>query len=159
MSDKPKMLLMTVYHTGSQYFYEGLAKDYDVSLHHCQMNKLGQIKDMQYDYIATTYRDPLLVGASWANRNKFNGRKQENDWFAMWGIYSYILAIAGVMVFCLAGSKTQHGVTFGDKIIGHINDVYLLHNALKEGDMDSYYKYCPREYIEYANYCSQAARI
>jgi len=158
MPDKPTMLLMTVENTGSQYFHEGLKNNYNVILDHFHQETIKKIKDQKWDYIATTYRDPLLVGASWANRDKISGKRWENLWFAVWGLYSFVLDIAGVKVFHLDGKRTQHGVTFSGEVVGSTPDTYSMYKALKENNMDSYYERCPIIYIEYANYCSRKIR-
>lgn len=104
----------------------------------------------KWDEIATTYRDPYRVAASWANRDRFriNDAQIERTWYRQWECWDKVKSMAKVYPVSELGHRLN---THEDK--------YGVHKALDEGDMDHFYKHVPTELlilpVEYCNELSQ----
>lgn len=101
--------------------------------------------DLDYPEIVTTYRDPYLVGASWANR--YSWREVERDWRRQWQAYRDVLKVARVArVDEFTGPPIKFAPDKG------------AHKAYSLGDMDRYHELVPKELIELALEMSESVR-
>jgi len=131
------ILLTTVKHSGTHSLLEVLGKD-NVELRHCCPGIFEDIE--QWDSIATTYRDPYRIAASWANRGFFKpdyplGR----TWYVQWENWHKVKPLATVYPVDEIGHRLNSS-----------EDVLRVHQALDDGDMNHFYRYVPKEAIEYA---------
>lgn len=94
----------------------------------------------KWDEIVTTYRDPYRTAASWANRNLFQDHEHvmKRTWVRQWDNWIKVLPLAKVY-------KTEE---LPDRL-NTAEDVKGVHKALSEGDMDTYYKHIPKDYLDY----------
>lgn len=146
------LLLTTVMHTGTTYFYEVLQREPDSAYAHCTWAVVKSLNN--YEWIATTWRDPYAVAASWVNRGQVDG-KWHLEWFRQWTCYRRIrewgLANPSKFrLFDIAKGRFQHGHDFGDEPKNQYGDRFLLHDALKKGDLEYFFTRVPRAYLEHA---------
>lgn len=132
-SNKP--VLMTIWHTGTNYLMQKL----DVDQMHCSPENIEKAKDRE---IITTYRDPLEVAASWANRygkEKPIGEQKEleKEWFKQWDCWHQILDRA--KVYNVAQFEGRKVKSFTDR---------GAHKALKQRDLETYFTFVPRRWID-----------
>lgn len=145
--------LCTVWHTGTKYFKAGLEKEYRVAYSHFNDSVLRQIPS--YETVYTTYRDPMRVAASWANRGHFT--KQDNSlnygkWFNQWEYYKEALKLNPIVLDFTKGPM-QEGIDFGTIPINQHADKNKLHQELNKGNIDYLYSYIPKELIDHAIEC------
>jgi len=151
-----RVCLATVKHTGTTYFRKGLQKNHLVKTWHCSPKQVRDIIADDFAWIATTYRDPMHVAASWLNRGELltGQNKHDGDWFRGWEGYRDLLDYAEtnhkVKLFNYSNGIKQNGIIFGDSPENAHPDTLGLHKALREGDLDYYYSRIPRYYTEYA---------
>lgn len=148
---KETVLLTTVWHTGTKYFREGLRRHYHVNAQHIHRG----IKLDGYHKIYTTYRDPLRVAASWANRGHFHKANPElnhRKWVRQWSAYRELLEKEPVILDFSKG-PIQDSIDFGLSPINSFGDVNNMHKALDDGDTKELYKLIPKKHIDYAFEC------
>lgn len=92
MVKKMKVLLSTVWHTGSESMRAILSEaDHNVTFCHCDGEGLNKARDQQWDRIVTTYRDPAYTLASWANRYDMFDPYYQYWWRACWAGWSSLI--------------------------------------------------------------------
>lgn len=146
-------VLTTVWHTGTQYVMQHHERD--AVLAHCgePFEELFDNLEGTADFV-TTYRDPLRVGASWANRYRRLQVSQEDfekeyeiHWLRQWGCYARVLMFR---------PKIYRVADFTEKPVKSKADRLALHRALDRGDLERYHEYIPKHWIDFANECSEA---
>ena len=145
--------LTTVWHTGTKYFKAGLEKNYRVAYSHLNRAVINQLPN--YDKIYVTYRDPLRVAASWANRghfSKLNNSFNYMRWDEQWSHYKLALEFNPIVLDFTKG-RIQDGVDFGSKIINQHVDKNKLHQELDSGNLDYLYRFIPKKHIDHAIEC------
>jgi hypothetical protein len=152
------VLLLTVWHTGTKYFIKGLQDHYKKNgrAAYSHLNGAWASKVERADIVFTTYRDPLRVAASWANRLHFNNTGT-SKWMEQWSIYSQVQKTEP-KILCVDNGIEQHGITFPKRAINAHPDALNLHEALNNGDMDYFYRRVPKFAVEHAIQCSQWAK-
>lgn len=145
--------LTTVWHSGTKYFKAGLETKYRVSYSHLNKSVINQLSS--YDEIYVTYRNPLRVAASWANRGHFS--KQDNSvnykkWDEQWGNYKEALKYNPVVLDFTKG-QIQSGIDFGSEPINQHKDKNKLHQELDKGNLDYLYTFIPKDHIDFAISC------
>ena len=130
------ILLTTVKHSGTNSLKALIGGD--VELRHCS-DDIWQDLD-KYDSIVTTYRDPLRVAASWANRGLFSEHDHlmERTWRAQWRNWVRIYPLARVYPVDEMGIR-----------LNRHDDIKGLHKALDDGDIKTYYRQVPINEIDY----------
>lgn len=146
--------LTTIYHTGTQYFKATLDRHYRVSTSHLNESVINQLPD--YSLIFTTYRYPLHVAASWANRDRFKNN-QFDRWEEQYTQYAKLKEFKPIVLDFENGQK-QYGLDFGSIPINQHQDKYGLHKAINEGNTEELFNHIPPELIEYAVECSEWAK-
>jgi hypothetical protein len=146
---RDSLYFVTIPHTGTRYFLDVLKSAFDLMFDHCESFVFAPGRS-----IATTYRDPYLVAASWANRDELQGKRNKEKWYMAWGVYKYLLTL-DPMIFRIGEAKIQHGIVFGDVVVHSAPDKYNLHKSLNENNLEHYHKYVPNQYIEYAQFCCE----
>lgn len=126
------MYLCTVPSTGTRYFRRQLPCE---GLAHCTESSINCAK--QFKEVATTYRDPFRVAASWVNYG-YNF-KYWNDLWYWWG---ELIKLPHVKIFDVRLTQ-QHGHEFDGMPRGVHVDTFKVHDALDRGDFDYFYKYVP----------------
>jgi hypothetical protein len=109
----------------------------EYELRHCCYAMFDDID--KWEEIATTYRDPYRIAASWANRDRFRitDAQIERTWFRQWDCWD---KVRGMSTIYPVGELTERLNTFEDK--------YKLHQALNNNDMEHFYKHVPAELLE-----------
>lgn len=155
MFDKAaKVYFTTVWHTGTQYFLDGLMNYFDrVSYSHLNDEVLPQLVD--YDLVFTTYRDPLRVAASWCNRNQLNKRcLGHKRWIEQWSNYGKLLETSPYILDIENGVK-QFGIEFPRKAKNSFKDTYSIHRELNKGNKEYLYRKIPKSLLAFAFQNSQ----
>ena len=140
-----KILLSTVWHTGSEYVRKELQdQGHNVIFQHCEAHLHYVLKHQtDFDQMVTTFRDPLLTGASWGNRyDLFEEYRIISYWYELWSTWSWFIRDYQPQV--------RRASLFAGPKINSEPDENDLHAALKAGDMDHYYEYVPRDFIDWA---------
>lgn len=145
--------LTTVWHSGTKYFKAGLEREYRVAYSHLNESVIRQLP--HYDKIYVTYRDPIRVAASWANRGHFS--KHDNSlnyekWANQWSRYKEALEFNPIVLDFTKG-PIQDGIDFGIEPINQHADKNKLHQELDKGNLEYLYGYIPKEYIDHAIEC------
>ena len=148
-------LLLTVWHTGTKYFLKGLQDHYNRQgrATYSHLNETWKRKADKADIVYITYRHPLKVAASWANRREFNGNGTKK-WMEQWDIYANLHQI-NPLILKIGDGRKQHGITFPSRPINSFKDELKLHEALANGDMEYYWRKVPRFAVEHALDCAQ----
>jgi len=130
------ILVSTVWHSGTHSLQKQLGES---ELRHCCPEIFDDLD--KYDSIATTYRDPLRVAASWGNRDRFINHEHylKRTWYRQWECWHQIKEIATVYPVGVLGER-----------INIFEDKKGLHKALDEDDMEHFYKHVPIKAIEFA---------
>jgi len=146
-----EVFLCTIWHTGTKYFKKGLEDRYRVAYSHFNKRVIEQIKS--YDKVFTTYRDPLRVAASWANRGHFTGKKNlsvvSGNWIEQWECYGECLKL-NPMVLDFTKGREQYGIMFQEQPINSHSDSLGLHKAIDDEELTKLYQIIPKELIDLA---------
>lgn len=102
-----------------------------------------------YDEVHTTYRNPLEVGVTWANRQmkSLNCDHVRNWWFNSWR--EWVEQMPGMVLHDVKDlpDKEHRG-----------EDKLNLYGALARGDMVYYYHFIPKHFIDFAQMCVRVVR-
>lgn len=153
-ASKPRILMSTVWHTGTTYFRIPLLEQYgQLEARHCCPEVLPIVHE--YDWIVTTYRDPKRVAASWCNRGRdLNKAAWVKRWRVQWDSYWQLRELEDTVerftVFKSSDGRVQHGHVFGPVPLNSHGDTHNLHEALNRGDLDYFYSKVPEACVRYA---------
>lgn len=140
-----KILLSTVWHTGSEYVRKELrAEGHNVTFQHCEAHLHQLLKRKKdFDRIITTFRDPMQVGASWANRyDLFSDHKVIACWYELWTTWAWLVKEHH--------AEVRRASLFSGPKVNSSEDVHQLYSALRDGDMDYYHEFVPHDMIDWA---------
>lgn len=148
--------LTTVWHSGTKYFKVGLEKHYRVSYSHLNRSVISQLP--RYEKIYVTYRDPLRVAASWANRGHFS--KTDNSinykkWDEQWLNYEKALTFNPIVLDFTKG-PIQDGIDFGLEPVNQHSDKNRMHHEIDNNNLDYLYSFIPKDHIDLAISCCGA---
>ena len=133
------ILLTTIRQSGTNYMMNEIGRDKCVQ-RHCSQDVVASLG--QYDKVITTYRSPLYVARSWAQR--YNWPEVAQTWRDQWKAWRDIVdrgaSVARVEDF--RGPKV--------KVTPQGGIYHAMTKALNAGDFDAYYEHVPRELIDYA---------
>lgn len=150
------VLLITVPKTCTQYFKEGLEIHYNPSGHaamtHLSYDWESIVDDPFHDKIFTTYRDPHLVAASWANADWLDFQEWERVWNRFKALEKYKPTVLRID---RGQGKSQFGVKFPNCDVNQCDDVLGVFDLLKKGDMERFYQVIPKHLIDYAEDCAR----
>lgn len=139
-------LFTTIWHTGTHYF-KGVLEADGFFFQHVGPDALLKAPDAEVIY--TTYRDPFNVAASWANRDRMRSDQFFTRWQRQWSSYKTLLDEYNPVVLDVTKGREQGGYTFGDMVLNSAGDRHGLHEAYANGDMDKFYTFVPRHWIEF----------
>ncbi len=134
------ILLTTVPHTGTQYMRR-LLSECEMKQTHCDPETVLEAQSGEFEVI-TTYRSPVRVAASWANRDKFINDQERPDWFRHWSCWAEILELKPLI---------YNVSDFTGPVANGQIDKYGLHKAIDDKDWDYFYSVVPRRFVTYAN--------
>lgn len=138
-------VLVTVWHTGTQYVMQERPNVVQIHAGHPRLYDDEQVGDMPW---ITTYRDPHLVAAAWANRYTLD--EVWSDWYQQWGSYrDDVLPRA---------SEVLHVADFDGPVVKPGNDITGAKKAYETGDMDTFYSVVPKFWVDYALEMSEGVR-
>ncbi len=100
------------------------------------------------DWVITTWRDPLRVAASWANRGRWGREAWYRRWREQWGAYGKLLECKPTIFDCTKG-QYQHGETLGPVPLNQSADNLGLHKSLNDGNYDLYYSIIDKHLIDF----------
>lgn len=148
------ILLGTVMHSGTTYFHVKLKEEHRklTKALHCTWSLVNRLDD--YEWVATTWRDPWRVAASWANRGHLSPR-WDLEWCTQWSAYRALREWGEknpdkFKLFDFKKGPLQHGYDFGEEPKNVGGDHFLLHDALDRHDLEFFFNVVPRTYIEHA---------
>lgn len=147
--ENPKILLSTVWHSGSEYCREMLHEDgWEVIFEHCQprLFENREIPKLRAKYpempIATTFRHPYKVGASWANRYDMSDPTYQWHWYCLWAGWWRLINHENVTIYPVEKFEGEIVNSKGDPKHAH---AYFINNELRK-----YYELIPQELLDFA---------
>lgn len=147
-----KVLVTTVWHTGSNYLRKKLeGEGHEVEFMHCEPRVFSPKHLARFDEYHTTYRDPFKVAASWGNRyDLMHDTEIQAHWYSLWTTYHLVLRDLEPHI--------HHVSDFDGPKINEYLDERLLHDALEREDWELYGRYIPMEMVAYAIQWSALAK-
>lgn len=150
------VILLTVWHTGTKYFLDGLEKHYNRATY-SHLNDAWKRKAEKHDIVYTAYRDPLETIASWGNRGHFKSKNSIKKWMDQWSFYKELENIEPI-VLKLSNGRNQHGIEFADHKINDFQGVDVYNQGLSQKNIDYIYSKLPKQMIDHAYECSEWAK-
>lgn len=129
-------LLATIWQTGTQYMLRQFPGARQV---HCYAHMVEQLDDLPPGRIITTFRDPYLVAASWANR--YHWPEVEGTWREQWEVWAEIVEM---------GAEVFHVADFDGPVVKPTPHDRGAKRAYQRGDMAAYFRYVPESLVEFA---------